>query len=256
MNHREPRRTSGHLLAAAICIAQIVIGQVQPSVASSLGKTLDATFYPVFRIPAPLRGQFEVLGDRLQKPGKERVTFSGALTTTGAPVTVQVVMEKGGKVRITGSGKDITFDGSVATGVAGTDQGLIEALADDTVDTLMDAVVLGFSVRLLGRRFPYDSGFCDFYDMWTPSRTNQQSTRLKRYCFDSKTRLLRSVRYLSTLAPNSPMTETRFEDWRQVNGQAVPGRVTRREANVTIFTLQAGSIGVSARVNDSLFPQK
>lgn len=187
----------------------------------------------------------------MQKPGKETIRLSASLSIAGKLSDVQVVFEKGGKVLVTSAGQSVKFDGAMLTGALGSGRELVESLADDSVENFMSTITEGAAARALGRRYPMGDGtYCDFFDLYTPSLTDPRNVRLKRYCFDSTTALLRSVQYRMNSSPSSPIVETRFEDWRTVQGQAIPGRILRREGGVVLFTLQAQTVGLSARGDD------
>jgi len=229
----------------------------QTAFAQGSSKSADdaMVYYDLGRVPTQMREHFRILGDRLQKPGKERVSLTGSLTTLAGTGSVQVTLENGGKLRIQGA-KDITFDATKPhqTALSQADDSLLQALVDDIPDTLMEYISHGLAFQVIGRGFRDGrGGLCDFYDISSPKKTDASLSRLKRYCFDSSTLLLRSVQYLESSAPGARLLETRFEDWRTINGQAVPARVVRLEGGLTVFTVQAQTVAVSARMNDTLF---
>src|SRR6266498_4504254 len=70
-------------------------------------------YYPIHSVMSPVRQIVNVLGDRVQKPGKERVVMTGSLTRMGVVSTVQIILELPGLLRIDeqgGKGKSLVFD--------------------------------------------------------------------------------------------------------------------------------------------------
>jgi len=156
------------------------------------------------QIPPVLLHPFFALGDRLMKPGNERITLQGTLTDTAGASGVQIVIELGGKLNITWTGpgtQKIVFDGtgpSVSGGISSSND-LLASFVDDLAETLLLAG-RGLSPRLLGQRFADASGgFCDYYDVATyGSAVKLSKPFIKRYCFDSETSLLKSVATTAT----------------------------------------------------------
>jgi len=217
-------------------------------------------YYSPSQIASTLNRPYKALGDRLQKPGNERITLTGALTDSSGSSSVQIVIEVGGKLRVDQLGKgpkSVSFDGKTRGGVTLTsyDDDLLESLVDDLPETMMGAIARGNGFRLLGNRFSNPKGgFCDLYDVPMSGQTNtKQPYQVKRYCFDSESLLLQNVRYLSGSAIDSPAVETQFSNWQRINNQAVPARVVRIRNGIQVFSFQAQSSNVSASMADQLF---
>ncbi len=79
-----------------------------------------------------------------------------------------------------------------------------------------------------------------------------ESARLKQFYFDSQTGYLVRVRYPSSAG----LVETQISDWRQVNGQALAGRIVRIVAGVTQWTFVADSLTLGADRDNGLFSGK
>ena len=108
----------------------------------------------------------EIMGDRLQVVGKERLDLVAVLTRAGEnPVAVRILWEFPGKVRIEkrleGEGEDeegkkdlLVYDGEnvgKGSGTAGKDdQDLIEMLVYDSVEGFFIGQLEGFATRLSG----------------------------------------------------------------------------------------------------------
>jgi hypothetical protein len=195
------------------------------------------------------------LGDRLSKPGNERITLQGIMTTAGGSSPVQIVLELGGKLNITFGGpsaQKLVFDGTSAPVLGGLANGndLLESFVDDLAENLVLGG-RGVSPRLLGQRVADPSGgLCDYYDVGTYGGAVKTSKPyFKRYCFDSNTSLLKSVSYYT----NSQLTVTEFGGWTTTNKQAVVGTVTRLVAGSQVFQFRAASSLVSPSVPDNTF---
>jgi hypothetical protein len=219
--------------------------------------TPNPAYTNISQIPSHLRQQFRAMGDRLQIPGKERLSLAGSVVANGSTTPIEIVWELGGNINVQGPAKSIVFQKQTDQQVVATlDQGWIESLVDDLPDSIMSEAVSGAGIRMLGRRFSDgQGGLCDYYDAPVPSSVSPKEVRWKRFCFDPDTLRLRFVRYTLPASP-SVVIETWFGDWRISSGQLVPGQIKRTEGGLTIFTIQAQSVGVSARANDSLFVVK
>ena len=139
--------------------------------------------------------------------------------------------------------------------------GLAESLLDDSVEQFFAAVDRGDAVRLLGRRYRTDDGstlayagpWHDIYELHWRGRDGQAaSQRIKQFYFDSQTGYLARVRYPSSAGA----VETQLSDWRQVNGQALAGRIVRIVAGVTQWTFTADTLTLGADQNDGHFSSK
>jgi len=207
------------------------------------------------QVPPVLLAPYFALGDRLRQPGNERITLQGILTTASGPSNVLIVLELGGKLNISwtgGGAQKLVFDGNTSSATAGIPSAndLLETFVDDLAETLMLSG-RGSSPRPLGQKFLDPSGgFCDYYDVATyGSAVKASKPFIKRYCFDSKTSLLKSVRYYS----NSQLTLTEFGGWATVNQESVLGTVTRKVAGSQVFQFQTQASAVSASIPDSTF---
>jgi hypothetical protein len=242
----------------AICILAALLlprsATAQPSIAAAMG-----LYHSPAQIPAGVHDQYVALGNRVQKPGNERITLTGTLTDSFGASVVQVVIELGGKLSVTWVGKPgqkVIFNGanSLVGGNIAASADLLEAFVDDLPETMMWSIASGTGVRVLGQRFPDASGgLCDYFDVPTLGKAaKKQTAATKRYCFDSKTRLLRSVRYMGAPAQGQT-TVTQFGNWMGVNGQAVAGNVVRLQNGIQVFQFQAQTAAVSPGVADSTF---
>jgi hypothetical protein len=256
--------------------------------ATSSASAFDYTqYFKLTSVPPVLQSQAAALGDRLQKPGNERITMTGTLTDPSGTSPVQIIIQNGGKLNLTflaspvaggsqtggvggtqapgvsgvqtGATTPITttastpviFNGATASGATAqsNQDGVLESFVDDLADTLMLTASHGIGLRMLGQRFQDSTGAeCDLYDVPIQGQTTGQR-EIKRYCFDSTSQLLRYVQYIE----GSNRLETRFGNWQRVIGQAAPGTVSRFENGVPLFVFQAQTTTISASANDGVF---
>lgn len=246
------------LVLVEVAWAPVSVGYAQSITGASTIPNAGAPSGPyrtLEQISPLLLQPFLAMGDRLTKPGKERITIVGTMTDSSGANAVQVVLELGGKLNITWTAQGpqrLAFNGTAASSAGSiTDANdLLESFVDDSPEALLLAG-RGASPRLLGQKFENPSGgLCDYYDVATYGRAVKRTTpQIKRYCFDSKTSLLRSVRYKNS----SGTILTEFGNWGTVNNEAVPGTITRIVGGNQVFHFQAQSSVVSASIPDNIF---
>jgi hypothetical protein len=247
----------GSILVSFLCAQTAAPGSTTAPVSATAGT--PGLYLTSAQIPPTLLRQFQALGSRVQTPGNERLSLAGTLTTSSGPSNVQIVVQLGGELNITWiaqPSQKIVFNGTAAsvTGSIPSSNDLLEALVDDLPETLMLATGTGVRPRLLGQRFTNPAGgLCDYYDVATYGvAVRQAAPQVKRYCFDSSTSLLQTVRYINNA---SQSTITQFGGWSAVSSQAAPGTITRMVGGAQIFQFQAQSATVSASVADSTFAE-
>src|SRR5262249_28920396 len=119
------------------------------------------------RLWPQLRETLNALGDRLEKPGKERLILVGTLRRQNnsqaipfrlflEPPRRMRLEEQGARPRVSG------FDGgegwALGAALSDADQEIIETLVFDSADQFFLAQTQGFATRALGRRFRLDDG--------------------------------------------------------------------------------------------------
>jgi hypothetical protein len=214
-----------------------------------------------WQIPELLQSKYLAMGDRLQKPGKERVIMDGVLTDSSGSNVAQVIMEKGGKLRLDIStpnrSKSLRFDGKNAYNKTSEDDDhLLEAMVDDSPEMFFEATAEG-SFSLVGLRFAdKNDNLYDVYDAPIPAKGNPTHPRPpKRYFFDSKTKLLCFIQYRENKERNALVIETQFSDWVVVDGQKFPSKITRKKQGNIILILQGNTFGMAPAAADNLFVQ-
>ena len=214
----------------------------------------------------------KAMGDRLEKPGRERLNLTGTLTRandwqTNAIVAVsefpdrlRLTMQKGAEIRV------ITFDGHRAEAampsVDTAEQDLIETLVYGTAEHFFDTQMQGMAMRFLGSRFRLDDGSSadysgPYYDVYkVADRVNtsaDQGERIKLYYFNSETLLLERVTYEINRHGSTVKVEERLGDWTKEAGQQVARRIERFENGESVFVLTVRTAHLSARADDGVF---
>jgi hypothetical protein len=247
-------------------ISQQDITAAQPTPTPNLSGYIQRGF-----LRSRLRDAARVLGDRLEKPGKERLTLVGTLRRPGNPGAVPFRLfqefprrmrleEQGSQPRVTG------FDGSKGWVLGATpgaaDLEVIETLVFDSTDHFFLGQKQGFATRALGTRFRLDDGATPryagpFYDLYqvidrvtieTASRTQS-----KLFYVNSDTQLFERVRYRLDRGGRGVGVEIRLSNWRKINDQQLPGSIERLENDQPVLTLNIATAIVGPRQNDGIF---
>jgi len=223
------------------------------------------------RLWPQLRETLTALGNRLEKPGKERSMLAGTLNRANEELVVfAAILEFPDRLRITmqsgPQSRTIVFDGQTARTIDGSltsaEKDLIESLVYDTAEHFFSAQTEGAATRHLGNHFRTDDGSTanyagPLYDVFsmidlvkvTPDTRSQG----KFYCFNSETHLLEKVHY-QTLRSGAPVeVETHISGWRGTGDQQVATRVIRKENTQQVFVLTITSATLGPRINDAIF---
>lgn len=218
-----------------------------------------------------LRWYLKALGNRLEEPGKERLTLGGMLERAGEqPVPFAAISEFPDRLQFTTQSglqaRTITYDGKAAHVVGGvlstTDQGLIESLVNDTAEHFFAVQLQGTPTRHLGNRFRADDGSTEnyagpFYDIFSmlESVTAESVTRSqpKFYYFNSETHLLESVKYQISRNGQTIDVETAFSSWQRVQDQQVAHRIVRSENGQPLLSLTITSATIGPLLKDGVF---
>jgi hypothetical protein len=214
-----------------------------------------------------LASNLNALGNRLEKPGKERLTLMGILRTGGETREFAATLEFPDKLRLAVNGPQsrvIAFDGEqTAVSAAADDLDLIETLAYDSAEHFFAAQMQGKAMRFLGARFRTDDGsaldysgpYFDIYKIADRIQASGQERPGKLYHFNSETLLLERVTYVINRGGAEISVETRLSDWRGVEGQQVARRIERFENGRSVFVLTVGSVQFGGRADDGSFAQ-
>src|SRR5262249_46960225 len=216
-----------------------------------------------------LRQTLRVLGDRLEGPGKERVTMSGTLTgfnseslhpfrlITQFPAQVRLEEDiNGGTVSTLFNGHDAAKGGGT---VGRRDEDAIESLVFDSTEHFFIGQIEGFATRELGERFRlddgrsenYTQGFSDIYQVTDRVGIGASSREQpKLFYINSDTLLLERVRYQRD---TTTLVEVQSTGWTPVSGQMFPTSISRSENGHVVMRFAITSISFGPGVNDGKF---
>lgn len=218
-------------------------------------------------MPGSVRRQADALGMRWRAPGKAQTTLVGEfITAAGARSTVQVVHQVPWLVRLQGfpsTTPTLSFDGQLPRPlVSRTDEILLETFVLDLPEGMFASLQAGTAVDLLGRGFgpdprvnpTYTGPRHDIYEVTGRIRYRlDRLNRMKRYYFDSASGLLRSTRYQDRTVSPTAAVETRFSNWRVVDGSFYPGRIERYENGQLVFTFIVATVTAGPRQDPAAF---
>lgn len=213
------------------------------------------------------------LGNRLEKPGQERLTLLGTITRpeqskNASPV--RLILEYPDRLRLeeqSGSLVKITLVGE--NGASKLGGPLQEQDADETESLLLDSAdhffagrMKGFAMRNLGQRFRPDGGITknytgplyDAYQMHDlVALTLAARMQPKSYHFNSQTQLLDHVRYDLKRGGRVIKVETQISGWQKTSAQQLPRTITRLENGQPTLVLNITAASVSQHLNDNIF---
>lgn len=224
-----------------------------------------------------LHSALNAYGDRLEKPGKERVTAVGTIsnadTTASEKVSVRLVFEFPDKLRIekqkAGKTETTIYDGKTKVKIGDVikpkEEDELEAIVFDSVDHFMAAHLLGKPVRFLGDRFRLDDGtaakytgsYYDIYQiteqLYDANNVKKDTLQEKLYFFNSDTHKLERITY--QVVDKKIVMEVLVElaGWQTLDGQVLPTSLTRYENGKPAITLTINALALSTRIEDGTF---
>lgn len=221
------------------------------------------------RLWPQLRYVSEVLGDRLEKPGKERLILTANLRRASKKNEnrpARLVLEFPDRLRLEEQdgvtiykNDDFTFSNGV---LKKNEQDEVESLIFDSVDHFLASQMHGAATRFLGSRFRMDDGknpqyAGPFYDLYqvTDRITIKKTVREQRklYFFNSDSLLLERVRYQIERDSKPIKVEVTISGWQKLNGQQIPNSITRAEDGAQVLALSITSAAVDKKMNDGIF---
>jgi hypothetical protein len=233
---------------------------------------LPAEYVRRGRLRSQLQAVLGALGDRLEKPGKERLTLTGTITKAGRQqaIPVLLVWEFPGRLRleeqVDGQRNVTVFNGNNArkngNSLSRRDEDLIETLTHDSVEHFLISQLDGAATRFLGSRFRLDDGTATnyegpFYDLYETSELIKVGREIRRqtkvYYFNSDTHLLERVKYQVRRDDLATEVEVRLNNWHEVQGQKLPGEIVRLENNMLVLTFTITSTSIGSRAADGIF---
>ena len=249
VDHRYPTYTQGTPGSATMTVIDTTPAVVTPAPVVEMPET--------FELPGDLQPQLQVLGDRVRDPAKAWTAMAGEFVNrSGVRSQIRVIQQASGYLRVEGlrsGGGALRNDGGQArsAGTLSPDEAdVMESFAKDTMIGLFTSVDQGAAVGLLGHGFRPDASAApnyagpsyDIFEMvGQVYALGVQTTRGKRFYFDSDTGLLMHTRYRDGGA-----VETRFSNWTAVDGSMYPSRTERYENGVRAFSFTAATITASA----------
>ncbi len=265
-------------LIAAICLGGIVFASLKTPTTTrkvALGQTVvvSTTGYVHRGALWPrLRENLKTLGDRLENPGKERLTVTGALTRAGdlQPLPMTAILQFPDQLRVTLQlgiqARVFTFGGNAAHAVGeppdSRELDLIELIVYDTAEHFFAHQAQGTATRFLGDHFRFDDGsqtddasrFYDVYEVVEQvNTTNPARRQSKLYFFNCNTLLLDRITYSLERNGSQVAVEIQISNWQNVQGQQVPARIVRLENQRSVLTLTLNSTSLSPKVDDAIF---
>lgn len=218
------------------------------------------------------RQALKVLGDRLEKPGKERLVLVGALSSSdnpqGMPIRafwelpgrLRIEMQKGQQLNV------IVFDDiqpARSNGPLDTKANdLVETLFYDSAEHFFIGQTLGLATRTLGDYFRMDDGqsqdysgpFYNVHEVRDKIRSGSaEREQSKLYYLNSETLLIERVRYEIRRRGRLVPVEVRLANWGTIAEQQLPGLITRLEDDVEVMSLTINSAGFGPGTDDGIF---
>jgi len=211
------------------------------------------------------------LGDRLERPGKERLSIVGSVRWAAESSAFQIAAmgEFPDRLQLSlpidGVARTVVFDKTELKSkstLSAAEESLLETLVYDSPEHFFSTQMHGQATRFLGNRFRVDDGsapdykgpYYDIYQVADEIKTAAQPRlQPKFFYFNSDTLLLDRVVYETAGSGSPARIEVLLADWRTENGQAVPYRIERIENGKTAFVLSITSTTLGARANDSIF---
>jgi hypothetical protein len=215
-----------------------------------------------------LRPMSRALGDRLEKPGKERLILVGAMrraSKRNENRPTRLILEFPDRLRleeqdgVTVYNKDFASSNGV---LEKNEQDEVESLLFDFVDHFFAAQMQGAATRFLGSRFRLDDGanpnytgpYYEVYQVTDRIAVKQEvREQPKLYLFNSDTLLLERVRYQVERDGEAVEVEVLISGWRKVDGQQIPGAITRTENGAPVLALSITSAAIGGKLNDGIF---
>lgn len=226
------------------------------------------------RLWPQLRWHLKMLGGRIEKPGKERITIAGTIKRAGDKqvLPMSLTLEFPDRLRLTvhdgSQHRVVTFNGqaaaSVGNALTSSEREFIETLIYDTAEHFFAGQAQGTAMRCLGQRFRTDDGttpnysgpYYDLYEVSDQIKTGTDARQqLKYFYFNSDTLLLERVRYQIVRNGTPVEVETRISNWQQAEGQHTPRRIVRLENGQPVLALTITALAMGARVDDGSFGQ-
>lgn len=222
------------------------------------------------RLSPKLAMHLNALGNRLERPGRERLTITGYVLSSSDSQAREIAatLEFPDKLRLSiqngQQNRLITFDKQELRGQPTPDElDLIESLTYDSAEHFFNTQMQGNAMRFLGSRFRTDDGsnphysgaYFEIYKIADRIEASGEERAAKLYYFNSETLLLERVIYAINRNGSEINIETKLSDWRVEEGQKVARRIERLENGRSVFVLSIRSAQFGSRADDGIFRQ-
>lgn len=206
---------------------------------------------------------YQAIGDRLHRKETARITLVGSLQDSRGTGAIRIEWQLPGYGRIDDlrpGGRSIRYDGTAVTTTSGApasaDVPLVETLISDLPENVFTQLSEGGAYRRIlhwARTDPpgaQDSG--QRVDVFEVNPASDVATKAaaplphKLVVFDSRTRLLHSVRYLRSVGGASVVVETRYRSWSPERNP-YPAEISRHENGREILKLTVAAFTSSPR---------
>lgn len=233
-------------------------------------RSKDRDYVRRSRLSPKLAMHLNALGNRLETPGKERLTITGELRSSAMSQAREIAatLEFPDKLRLDiqngHQNRLITFDKQEIKGQPAPDElDLVESLNYDSAEHFFNTQIQGNAMRFLGSRFRTDDGsnpdysgpYFDIYKIADRIDASGEERAAKLYYFNSETLLLERVTYVINRNGSEINVETRLSDWRDEDGQKMARRIERLENGKSVFVLNVRSAQFGRRADDGVFQQ-
>lgn len=246
-------------------VSRLGVAAPQSAVATAAQNPQSQGYVRRAQLWPQLRDALRVLGDRLEKPGRERLILVGALSRSGNEnLPVRLILEYPDKLRLEETGGVTVFNGSELrtskSGLSQRDEDEVESLLFDSVEHFFNGRTNGLATRYLGSRFRMDNGTTPnyrgpFYDLYQVADRitlkRETSYQPKTYYLNSDSLLLERVRYQHRATRAT--IEVQLSNWQKIAGQYVPGRIVRVENGNAVMSLAITAAVIGPRLNDGIF---
>jgi len=231
----------------------------------------NGQFVRMSRLEPRLRSALQALGDRIQKPGKERMILMGTMQIANGETTpIALNLQFPDRLRLEeqriGPRRILTFDsttpGRAGNGLDQTDRDIIETLVYDTAEHFFLTQASGSATRLLGLRFRTDDGTTPnysgpYYDLYEVSdlvsSKSEPQIQSKYYSLNSTTLLPERVQYQVLRNGSSVQVEIRLSEWQEIAGQNIARRIVRLENNQPTINLAITSVAFAGKADDAMY---
>jgi hypothetical protein len=227
------------------------------------------TFIASEDLPGEFALSLKKMGSRLMSADKAAIGVAGTLTDDSGTRQVRITVQAPGYLRFQDDGNSdvIAYDGTSwrNTKSSGGDARIEESLLASFPDAVLLQIASGAGLRRIGGRFRTDDGKTPNYSgpYWTlyefappahpglaPGQALQQSQFV---ALDEKTWLISEVRRVEGSKAAPQVTQTKFNNWFEQDGQWYPGEIVRFEQGKQALKLSIHQASTGSQLATSVF---